>query len=576
MLIVEENHSYNGVNGVIGNKAAPYINGLAQQYLSATSWYAPFHGSPMDYMALLAGNNDGSLTPGKQSNDTTLVDELASKGISWGAYMEAMQTSCNSKTYTDPASQIGLYVPDHNPFLYYVSTSTPAACQNNVPVGQPSAFPDPPNDPFTAVMNSNSLPDFMFVVPDNCDEMHSECPANGNNEPGNADAWMANNMPAIQASAWYKQGGIVIITWDEAFHTDDSGWLNGVVCPSSSNCGGGNIPTIVVSAADATLSNHNFTAGGNLYGILRGIEEEYGVPLLSDSASTGNGDLKPAFGPTTTGAISGTVTDATASGNPPIAGVSVTCTCQTGGTMTNGSGGYSFINEPPGTNYSLTFTDAGYVTGTISGVNVTAGSTTPESIALTEDGSISGTVTDATASGNPPIAGVSVTCTCQTGAATTSGTGTYSFANIAPGTSYSMTFTDPSYVTDTISPVVVTAGSPTTESPALTEDGGSITGTVTDGTASGNPPIAGVSVTCTCQTGGTMTNGSGGYSFINEPPGTNYSLTFTDAGYATDTVSPVVVTAGTLTTQNVALTEDGSISGTVTEPRRAVTRRLRA
>ena len=347
--------------------------------------------------------------------------------------------------------------------------------------------------------------------------------------------------------------------------TEDGGSITGTVTDGTAS---GNPPIAGVSVTCTCQTGGTMTNGSGAYSFINEPPgTNYSLTFTDPGYVTDTVPVVVTAGTLTTenvsltedgGGISGTVTDATASGNPPIAGVSVTCTCQTGGTMTNGSGGYSFINEPPGTNYSLTFTDAGYVTGTISGVNVTAGSDHPESIALTEDGSISGTVTDATASGNPPIAGVSVTCTCQTGAATTSGTGTYSFANIAPGTSYSMTFTDPSYVTDTISPVVVTAGSPTTESPALTEDGGSITGTVTDGTASGNPPIAGVSVTCTCQTGGTMTNGSGGYSFINVPPGTNYSLTFTDAGYATDTVSPVVVTAGTLTTQNVALTESAS------------------
>ena len=56
MLIVEENHSYNGTGGIIGNTAhAPYINSLAQKYLSSTSWYSPDHGSPLDYSALLAG-----------------------------------------------------------------------------------------------------------------------------------------------------------------------------------------------------------------------------------------------------------------------------------------------------------------------------------------------------------------------------------------------------------------------------------------------------------------------------------------------------------------------------------------
>ncbi|HVB27013.1 MAG TPA: IPT/TIG domain-containing protein, partial [Mycobacteriales bacterium] len=255
MLIMEENHSYHGTGGVIGSPQAPYITTLAQTYLSATSWYAPYHGSPKDYMALLAGNTAGSLTPGKQSPDPTLVDELTSKGISWGAYFEAMPTSCDTSNYPVGSNAMtALYPPDHNPFLFYTSTRTATACLNNVPVAAPASIPDPPNDPFAQVMSSTSLPDFMFVAPDNCNEMHSECPAGGNNEVSNGNAWLANNIPAIQASPWYQQGGVVIITWDEGYHTDSSGWSGGAVC---STCGGGNIPTIVLSAANKTLTNHN-------------------------------------------------------------------------------------------------------------------------------------------------------------------------------------------------------------------------------------------------------------------------------------------------------------------------------
>ncbi len=295
MLIVEENHSYNGTNGIIGNANAPYINSLAGQYLSATNWYSPDHGSPLDYTSLLAGNTDGSIT--KPSSDTTLVDELPSAGYSWGAYMEAMPFSCDTSNWpTGSNSSTALYALDHNPFTYYTSTRTTTACQNNIPVGAPSTIPVQPSppDPFANDMSGGSLPDFMFVVPDNCDEMHSECPANGNNEPSNADKWLQYNLPAIQASSWYAQGGIVIVTWDEAYNTDDSAWVNSGLCPSLATapfCGGnpvktgGHIPTIIISAANAASTTHNYCAGGNLFGITRAIEEDYGVGLLGNTSN---------------------------------------------------------------------------------------------------------------------------------------------------------------------------------------------------------------------------------------------------------------------------------------------------
>jgi hypothetical protein len=568
MLIVEENHSYSGTGGVIGNSQAPFINSLAQTYLSATSWYAPFHGSPLDYMSLLAGNTDGSTT--KPSSDTTLADELTSKGITWGGFMEAMPSSCDTSNWpVGSNSSTAYYAPDHNPFIYYASTRTTAACQNNVPVAAPSTVPAGPNDPFATLMSSSSLPDFMFVVPDNCDEMHSECPASGNNEPSNADAWMKYNMPAIQASNWYKQGGVVIITWDEAYHTDDSAWVNGAVCPSTPNapyCGGssvvtgGNVPTIVVSAATATLSNHSNSCGGNLYGILRGIEETYGVGLLSNSANTGNGDLGPAITSPNTGCITGTVTDGTATGHPVLAGVTVTCTCQTGAVTTNSAGNYVFSGVPPAS-YSLTFTNSGDVTQTIPSVAVTTGNTTKENAALIEDGSITGQVTDS--STHAAIANATVTCTCQTGNVLTNSTGNYTFTNIAPATAYTMTFSATGHATTTINNVTVVAGQATTENAALGPALGGITGTVTDATTAGHPVLAGVTVACSCTGTNATTNSSGVYTFSNIASG-SYSLTFSDAGYVTQTISPVVVGSGT-TTQPAALIKDGTITGTVTD-----------
>jgi len=75
---------------------------------------------------------------------------------------------------------------------------------------------------------------------------------------------------------------VIIVTWDAATTADSSFWNTG---------SGGHVPTIVVSAT----ATGTFSAGGNHYGTLRGIEEAYGVGLLGASASPANGDLSSAF-----------------------------------------------------------------------------------------------------------------------------------------------------------------------------------------------------------------------------------------------------------------------------------------
>ncbi len=258
MVIVEENQGY---SNIIGNAKAPYINSLASTYASATQWYGLTDNSLADYVALISGTTGSYGSP-------TLVGELATAGISWKAYIEDVPSAC----YTGPG--VGNYEKVHNPFVSFKSiTKNPAQCNRIVPFAGTGGF--------ASDLNGNTAPNFMFVVPNVCDDMHSACPK-GSNKIQAGDQWLQANLPTVFGSQWYRSGGIVIITWDSATTADKSGWNTG---------NGGHIPTIVISAS----SSGAFGYGGNHYGTLRAIEEEYGVGYLGQSSSAANGDLKPAL-----------------------------------------------------------------------------------------------------------------------------------------------------------------------------------------------------------------------------------------------------------------------------------------
>ncbi len=633
MLIVEENEGY---KDIIGSSSAPYLNGLATSYVSATNWYGVQHNSPHDYLDLTIGS-DLNLPNGKPYSVPMIVDELHSSGTSWKGYMESMPSNCANGSTSN-----GLYDPNHNPFHYFTHySSAPGGWCNSANLGTEGVLPYPGPSGLVTALNAANAPDFVFLVPNDCDDMHGDSPnaASPCNNASNTqlirtgDTWLSNNLPGVLSSSWFQQDGIVIITWDEG---SDSSGCCGLGSP------GGHVATIVVTTGNQGAGT--FATTGDHYGALRAIEEAYGVGLLGGSANTVNGDLTGSFGKgkVTTGSISGSVTDsvtsaplagvavsysggstttnasgaytltgvspgtytvtASASGYTPgsapvkvtaganatknfallattgsitgkvtdavthlaIASATVTCTCQTGSTPTDGSGTYTFSNIAPAGTYRLTFSFTGYVPQTINNVGVIAGHATTENVALGQlpPGGIAGTVTDGTAAGSPALTGVTVTCSCQSGSVPTDGSGVYSFTSVAPG-SYSLTFADTGFVTATITGVVVTSGVVTPESVALTEDGG-IIGAVTD--AQTSLPLAGVTVTC--DSGCPIvapTDGGGNYAFTNVPPGT-YALTFSDGRYVTQTASAVIVVAGTTTVINtVALTEDGGISGTVTD-----------
>lgn len=386
MEIMMENTAYGASDGspyIIGNPKAPYINNTligADKYTSLPNWYSIEHNSPLDYMDAISGcDHNGFKRP---YPDPTLANELDGVGTTWKAYMDGLAAGQNC--YTGHGAGTNGYVQNHNPFIYFeqIIGNTTECNANVVPYIQSS---------FSADLNSSSPPDFVWITPSTCDDMHSRC-APLNNLVAQGDTWLANNLPTVLSSKWYTQGnGIVIITWDESAIAD-------VACPpwGGTSCGG-HIATLVVSQN----SCGSFTGSGDEFGILHGIEAAYGVDFLNQSGGSGwtsTDDITPAFtdgscgGGGGTGTISGQVTS-TQSGNPPLAGATVTCTCSGTNATTDGSGDYKFNNVAVGS-YSMTFSHAGYGTQPINNVLVTSGNTTTENIALAPSGAPPAVVQD--------------------------------------------------------------------------------------------------------------------------------------------------------------------------------------
>jgi phosphatidylinositol-3-phosphatase len=272
MLIVDENAAYSSTQGkpfIVGNSSAPYINSLINKYTSATHWFSNQHVSANDYLDLISGSNQG-LSQGTKPPYTapTLVDELNADHISWKAYMEGMPSPCYHGGTT------GLYASDHNPFVYFSDYKSLCAGGNGVfSYSQSQLSKD---------LNSATPPDFVWISPNVCHDMHTSGGSCGSNVVANGDQWLSSNLPTVLSSSWYKDNGVVIITWDESDTKDTSGGSYG---------DGGKIATLVIAAN----AQGAYKAYGDHYATLRGIEEAYGVTLLGNSANSAFGDLGPAF-----------------------------------------------------------------------------------------------------------------------------------------------------------------------------------------------------------------------------------------------------------------------------------------
>ncbi|HEV3093511.1 MAG TPA: carboxypeptidase regulatory-like domain-containing protein [Solirubrobacteraceae bacterium] len=292
------------------------------------------------------------------------------------------------------------------------------------------------------------------------------------------------------------------------------------------------------------------------------------------------------------GAISGTVTDA--STGSPIAGAYAYVYDSSGYYMTsaatNSSGLYTTPGLPAGS-YAVKFSAVGYAPFTYSGtVSVSIGTTTSGiSAALTPDGAISGTVTDA--AGQTDLASVGVTAYDSSGSYVTSTStasdGSYALENMVPGT-YELEFTPSSgqnYLLQyyhgestlaSADPVTVTSGQTTTGIGAALASGGQVTGKVTD-SATGQP-IQYAEVELLNAFGGFVSDVStaadGSFTLTGLPTGT-YTLYFSASGHlgqyynnesSLSSADQISVTAGNTTSAvNAALVPYGSIAGTVTD-----------
>jgi len=322
------------------------------------------------------------------------------------------------------------------------------------------------------------------------------------------------------------------------------------------------------------------------------------------------------------GTITGTVwadTNNDAIGDTPIAGVTLELLDSSGNviatTTTLADGTYSFTNIPPG-DYQVRETQpAGYnsvsdidggnpdLIGDVTPITVVSGETNSGNDFVEEQpGAITGTVwadTNNDDIGDTPIAGVTLELLDELGnvvaTTVTLADGTYSFANIPPGT-YSVRETQPAgydSVSDIdggnpdligdVTPIIVMAGETNSGNDFVEEQPGTITGTVWEDTNNddiGDTPIGGVTIELLDEIGNvivtTVTQADGTYSFTNIPPG-NYQVRETQpAGYTSVSdadggnpdligdVTLIAVNAGQTSSGNDFIEEQlGSISGQV-------------
>jgi phosphatidylinositol-3-phosphatase len=243
-------------SGIVGSRNAPTINRIAHQCGLATNYTAITHPSLPNYIAATSGDTWGiSDDRGPNSHPLavpSIYSQLKAAGKTWRDYVESTPSNC-------PPRSSGRYAIKHDPAPYYTE------------VAKECSRWDVPIERLRHDLQADTLPDFAFVTPNLCNDMH-DCSV------GTGDIWLRSWLRAIVTSPAYEAGRTaVFLTWDE----DDRSHSN-------------HVATIVVSpyTPAGTKSATAFTH----YSLLKTTEQMLGLGFLGHAGDAGTNSMRSAFG----------------------------------------------------------------------------------------------------------------------------------------------------------------------------------------------------------------------------------------------------------------------------------------
>ncbi|OLE59899.1 MAG: hypothetical protein AUG17_00550 [Crenarchaeota archaeon 13_1_20CM_2_53_14] len=310
---------------------APYLTTLAQTYGFNTHYTGIGHPSEPNYVALFGGSTLGISSDGNccfQLNAPNLVDRLEAAGLTWKAFAEDASGSgtCN---FMPPREG------DHYPFIDFSDMKTSARCANMLTTTSPL---DPE---FVGALNGATLPNYVWLTPNDTDNMHSSSVAVG-------DAYLAALVPLILSSRMFTtQNAALFIVFDEG---ND-------FCPtgnSSSDC------VVAAWAGPAVKKAYSSSTSYNHYSYLSTLEASWNLPSLTSNDASAT-PMTEFFGTSPPPTLSASFTYSPSS---PQIGQAVSFTSSASGGSTPYTYSWSFGDGSTGTGSSPnhTYSSAGTLT----------------------------------------------------------------------------------------------------------------------------------------------------------------------------------------------------------------------
>lgn len=272
-LLIMENENY---KQVIGNKNAPILNALAQDYGLATNYRGVADPSEPNYVAMLGGDffginsDDPYWFPGHTVSANNLLSQLEAAGLTWRGYFQSMPyPGYRGYCYPDKCNGIPdadtQYVTKHNGIVNFAALQTPTELAKMFP------YPQLATD-----LAAGTVSNFSYIVPNECNDMHGAPPwcvdsdNTGTIQQGwliaQGDAFVGSVVNQITSSSMWESGNnAIVVTFDEG------------------NTATSEIATIVIAnhgvrgVTDNTAYNH--------YSLLASLQQTFGLSCLVNSCS---------------------------------------------------------------------------------------------------------------------------------------------------------------------------------------------------------------------------------------------------------------------------------------------------
>ncbi|MEO5668845.1 MAG: alkaline phosphatase family protein [Bdellovibrionota bacterium] len=224
----------------------PFFKRLADNGAHFSNFMSITHPSQGNYVALSSGALNGVTGDSEYNLDAdNIVDLLEAKGLKWKIYAEGYPGNC----FTGTSS--GNYARKHNPFISFLNIQRdPKRCANIVSADQ-----------FDRDALNNSLPEYVFYIPDKRNDGHDTGVAF-------ADNWYAKRFLPYLNDKKFMDNTVLISTFDESGFSIRNQIYTSIVGP--------NVQSGVIGDAF------------NLYSLLTLIEDNWNLGNLGKQDVTAN------------------------------------------------------------------------------------------------------------------------------------------------------------------------------------------------------------------------------------------------------------------------------------------------